>query len=306
MNKILFEKVLNEWLEEKEHIKVTTYCKYKNLIDLKIVPYLGKINFKKLSNNDINIYFKSKNIYYLSDSTKKLIYIIIKSSIQFGITKKYRKNNIILTLKIKESKPRIVYLTKKEQNILEKYLFNNLKLNSLAILFDLYTGLRLGELCAIQWKDIDFINNTLYISKTAQRIYDYENDSKKTKLIITSPKTESSYRIIPIPKFLIDLLKEFYTTKDNYVFTNKFFPKEPRTLEKYFSTTLKKCNIKPIVFHGLRHTYATRSREAGIDIKILSELLGHSSYKITLDIYVHTSLEFKKNSVNSLVKYLKK
>jgi len=305
--KIYYKQVLDEWLNNKKlTTKITTYFKYKSVIERNINPILGNILFKKIKEDDLSDFFKNENIICLSDSTKNLLFIIINSSIKYGLKKIYRKSFLSLDIKIKQPKARIVYLTRKEQSILEKYINNNLNLRNLAILLDLYTGLRLGELCALQWNDIDFVNNTISITKTVQRIKSHDNNSiKKTKLIISPPKTEYSIRTIPIPEFLVNILKQYRSDNDIYIFTNTTKPKDPRTLEKYFKNLLTKCQIRDFVFHALRHTYATRSREAGMDIKILSELLGHSTYKITLDIYVHTSLDFKKDSVNSLVKYLR-
>lgn len=305
--KIYYKQVLEEWLINKEKtIKATTFYKYQSVIELNIKPILGNIVFKKIKGEDISNFFEDKRIIVLSDSTKKLLFVIINSSIKYGIDRKYRKFFPNLEIKIKQPKGRIIYLTKKEQSILEKHINDNLNLRNLAILMDLYTGLRIGELCALQWKDIDFINNTISITKTVQRVKNNDiNSNNKTKLIIGNPKTEHSVRTIPIPKFLITILKQHRSDGDIYIFTKTNKPKDPRALEKHFKDLLSKCGIRDLVFHSLRHTYATRSREAGIDIKILSELLGHSTYKITLDIYVHTSIDFKKDSVNSLVKYLK-
>lgn len=306
-NKVYYKQILDEWLINKEKTtKTTSFYKYQTLIEVNIKPILGDIVFKKIESEDISNFFENDKIIYLSDSTKKILLIVINSSIKYGVEKKYRKSFPSLEIKIKQPKGRIVYLTKKEQSILEKHINDNLNLRNLAILVDLYTGLRIGELCALKWGDIDFINNTISITKTVQRIKNDElSSSNKTKLIIVSPKTEHSIRTIPIPNFLVTILKEYRSENDIYIFTNTNKPKDPRTLEKYFKSLSLKCGIRELVFHSLRHTYATRSREAGMDIKILSELLGHSTYRITLDIYVHTSLDFKKDSVNSLVKYLK-
>lgn len=305
--KIYYNQILEEWLiMKKKKTKTSTYNKYQTIISKNIKPILGNKIFKKLKSEDITNFFNEEKIIKLSDSTKNILLVVINSSIKYGIEKKYRKTNINIKVKIKKPKERIVYLTKKEQNTLEKYLTNNLNLKNLAVLVDLYTGLRIGELCSLKWNDIDFINNTISVTKTVQRVKcNEENCYNKTKLIITPPKTEHSIRTIPIPNFLVTILKEYRSEKDIYIFTNTNKPKDPRALEKHFKNLLLKCEIRELVFHSLRHTYATRSREAGVDIKILSELLGHSTYKITLDIYVHTSLEFKKDSVNSLVKYLR-
>jgi len=305
--KIYYSQILNEWLENRKNtIKESSYNKYLTSIENNIVPYLGNINIKKLKDNDIYDFFNMEKILALSDSTRKILYIIINSSISYSIDNKYIKSFPKLNVKLKTPKNKVIYFTKKEQSIFEKYILDNMNLNNLGLLLDLYTGIRIGELCALQWNDIDFINNTISITKTVQRVKNQDKNSKlKTKLIVTEPKTEHSIRTIPVPKFVMNILKEYKQDDEIFIFNNSENPKDTRAFEKYFERVLKKCKIKNINFHSLRHTFATRSRESGMDIKILSELLGHSSYKITLEIYVHTSLDFKKDSVNSLVKYLK-
>lgn len=160
-------------------------------------------------------------------------------------------------------------------------------------------------MCGLKWKDIYFINGTLSINKTVQRIRCIEVDSNvKTKLIVDFPKTEHSFRVIPLPIFLIPILKKFKSDNDNFIFTDSSTPKDPRAVEKYFNSVLIKCRIRNLNFHSLRHTFATRAREAGVDIKVLSEILGHSSYHITQEIYVHISTDFKRDSMDSLINYL--
>ena len=172
---------------------------------------------------------------------------------------------------------------------------------NLLILISLYSGTRLGEICALKGSDIDFVNNTISIRRTVQRIKN--NDTKtKTKLVVDTPKTNSSIRVIPIPIFIMDILKEYTNDINNFIFTNSNNPKDPRSVEKYFSKLLEDLNIRHLKFHSLRHTYATRLREQKADIKVISELLGHSNWKTTQDIYVHASFECKKNSVKEIAK----
>lgn len=306
---IYYEEILLEWLHKrKESIKESSYLKYHFIINKIILPKLGKIKFKKLSNKDINDFFNSSKLLELADSTKSIILIIIKFSIKYGVDNKYRKEFGKIEIKFKKSKGKIIYFTKKEQQILENYLNSKLNIRNLGILLSLYTGIRIGELCSLKKKDIDFINGTISINRTVQRVCNTDlNQTTKTKLIVQSPKTIHSIRIVPLPDFLLSIL-EIMTEKINndeyYIFTNSTKPKDPRSFEKYFANVLKKCNIRNLNFHSLRHTFATRSREAGVDIKVLSEILGHSSYHITQEIYVHISNDFKKDSINSLIHYL--
>lgn len=182
-------------------------------------------------------------------------------------------------------------------------MHDNLNLRNLAILISLYTGIRIGELCALQWKDINFQERTMSISKTVQRIIT-NNCNVKTKLTVNTPKTESSMRIIPLPDRLLRILKMFMSNNEHFILTDSIKPKDPRSVEKYFTNLLKKNNLPILNFHALRHTFATRSREAGMDIKILSKILGHSSYHTTQEIYVHETMDFMRASMNTLYKYM--
>lgn len=298
-----FRIVLDEWLKSKEEIvKPSTYLKYDFIINKYLISYFKNFKIKNIKNKDILIFFDSEKIKELSSSTKNLIYVVLSSSIKYGINKKYCKNFNIKQLNFKTNKKENNYLTIAEQNLLEKHIKNNINIRNLLILTTLYSGTRIGEICSLKWKDIDFINNTINIRRTVQRI-SCKNDNLKTKLTVDIPKTKNSTRLIPIPEFVISLLKNYRNVNTNYyVFTNTNIPKDPRSVEKYFTNLLEKLNIRHLKFHSLRHTFATRLREQKVDIKVISELLGHSDWKITQDIYVHSSFDLKKKSVNELSK----
>ena len=299
LKNISYIKIVNDWLEfKKNNIKYSTYIKYKYYIDKYIYDYFNKYNFKKLNSNNINNFFLKDNINKLSDSTKKLLFVIIKSSIKYGTNKGYRKTNIDINISFKIKKEDISYLTINEQDKIENYIKNNINIRNIMILTALYTGVRIGELCTIKCSDIDIINNTISINKTVQRIK--KENNTKTTLLVDKPKTENSIRIVPVPKFIIDYLKKYITNKDTYIFTSTNIPKDPRSVEKYFSNLLRKLNIRHLNFHSLRHTYATRLKENKIDIKVISELLGHSDWKITEGIYVHATFEHKRRSIKEL------
>jgi len=304
--RITFEYVMYEWLEgRKGNIKESSFNKYMFCIEKYLDPYLGDSEFKKIKEKNIFNFYEEDEINKLSNSTKNILLIIIQSCISYGIEKKYRKNSLELDIKFQKKRNEITYFTQKEQNIIEEHINNNMNIRNLAVLFSLYTGVRIGELCALKGTDIDFINNTISIDKTVLRVKNPEG-KPKTKLIIGKPKTKTSIRIIPAPAFIINHLKKYIKDKNDFIFTGNDKPKDPRTLEKYFSELLDRLNIKQINFHSLRHTFATRLREQKVDIKVISELLGHSSWKFTQDIYVHASFESKKNSINILGKSRKK
>jgi len=302
-----YNEVLYEWLSSKKNeIKESTYLKYLITIETYISSSLGNMEFKKITNDDIKCFFEKEKINILSNSTKNNIFIIINASINYGINKNYRKKLMIEKIQFKKVKNEITYFTKKEEEILVDYLINNMNLRNLSILLGLFLGIRIGEICGLVWGDFDFVNNTLSINRTAQRIKNVDKCSNtKTKLVVDKPKTESSIRVIPLPEILISILKEYKQEDDYYIFTNNpLTPKDPRAVEKYFASVLKKVGIKQLNFHSLRHTFATRLREQKVDIKVISELLGHSDWRTTQSIYVHASLDHKRTSVDTFNCYL--
>ena len=308
-SKIYYSNILDKWVEErKTTVKESSYLKYYSYIETIIKPYLGNYIFKKLSSKNIDDFFANEKIINLADATKKVILIIIKSSIKYGVNHNYRKQSIKIDVKLKKAKGKNEYLTKDEQETLNIYLKENLDLKNLGIFLTLYTGIRIGELCGLMKKDFDFISGTISINKTVQRVKNIDKNShSKTKLIVDAPKTEYSLRTIPIPEFLISILYNVISkieNDDQFVFNNSLNPKDPRNYERYYSKVLKDCGIRNLNFHSLRHTFATRACESGMDIKVLSEILGHSSYHITREIYVHISSEFKKESINCLANSL--
>ena len=160
----------------------------------------------------------------------------------------------------------------------------------------LFTGLRIGELCALKWADIDLMNRTNSVSKTIQRIKSHNC----TQLVITEPKSISSVREIPIPDCILPLLKKFCSNADFYILSGTAKAVEPRTMQYRFQSLLKKAKLPSIHFHALRHMFATNCVELGFDVKSLSEILGHSGVEITLNRYVHSSLERKKAFMKKL------
>lgn len=174
----------------------------------------------------------------------------------------------------------------------------NINRPNLCVLLSLYTGLRVGEICGLQWKDIELKKEFLSVTKTVERI---SLGNGKTKVVIEPPKTESSIRKVYIPSFIVVSLKEYKDKPDKYILSGKSKPTEPRALQYRFKRILNKTKIREMSFHSLRHTYATLCIERGMDIKTLSELLGHSDVKITLNTYVHSSDALKKKYVKRLV-----
>ena len=196
---------------------------------------------------------------------------------------------------LRETKKEARVLSNIEQQILIQFLVTDMDIYKFGVLFALYTGVRVGELCALQWEDIT--DDYVQINKTMQRL---RIENGKTQIIIGEPKSNSSRRIIPIPKILLPYIDAFRQKQGYVLFTNQNHYAEPRIVQMRFQKMAKSCDIQNVNFHALRHTFATRCIEAGVDVKSLSEILGHSDVKTTLNRYVHSSFELKQISMEKL------
>ena len=164
----------------------------------------------------------------------------------------------------------------------------------------MFSGLRIGELCALEWGDISLESGTIYIHQNIQRIQIKGNGEKKTEVVITTPKSQCSIRTIPMPEFLISILREADIERRGYLLTGSKKYLEPRSMENHFHKILDEISMRQVNFHTLRHTFATRCIEVGFDIKSLSEILGHANVNITLNRYVHPSFQLKKENMERL------
>ena len=188
------------------------------------------------------------------------------------------------------------------------YIRQNFTFRNLGIYICLTTGLRIGEVCALRWSDIDEISGTINVQRTIERIYIIEGGKRHTELIINTPKTQNSCREIPMSKELLALVKPLKKVfnADYYVLTNDISPTEPRTYRNYYKRFMKQLDIPKLKFHGLRHSFATRCIESNCDYKTVSVLLGHSNITTTLNLYVHPNMEQKKRCIAKMFKSLGK
>lgn len=290
---ILISQLMQQWLFTiKNQVKITTYQKYESIVNNHINPNIGNMRIDCFT-TIIASEFSNLLLKTLSYRSVNCTLIVL------GMALKYANENYNINIAqisfVKEPRKEMRVLSKKEQNILIAYLINDIDIYKLGVLIALSTGIRIGELCALQWTDIQ--NETIKINKTMQRIKD---DKGGTKIIIMPPKSESSIRNIPLPDFLIPFLEQ-YKKSEGYLLSQpngKYV--EPRLLQLQFEKYIKACNLNHANFHSLRHTFATRCVESGWDIKSLSEVLGHSDVKTTLNRYVHSSFEQKKLNMNKL------
>lgn len=309
--KILYKDWIYTWLlEKKDYIKESTYANYSNNIFNHIIPKLGNYYLNELNHKVIQDFLlelskngRKDNNGGLAEKTIKDITIIIKGSIKKGINEGKIKH-IELTFNYpKDNKENKLYvLTKREQNKITNYVLENINSRNIGLLISLYSGIRIGELCALKWEDVDFKKNRLTINKTIQRVYIKDKNKSISKVIITTPKTKNANREIPINKDFLEILKKVKTDKKHYILTGNEKYIEPRTYRKYFNKILDELKIKHFNFHSLRHTFATNCISLGVDYKTVSELLGHANVNITLNLYVHPRYSQKKKCIDLVCK----
>lgn len=295
----------DEWLKlNRNRVKESTYAKYNGILEKHIRPRLGNFNVQQLTLIELEEFGNEllcKEM--LSPKTVKDILTVLNSIIKY--TNKQVPEDLsdleIIYPKVPRKDMRI--LTKEEQTRLIRYLCNDIDECKFGVLLSLLTGMRIGEVCALKWENICLQNQTLTVKSTMQRLKDYgESTEFKTKIVISDPKTYSSVRVIPLTNFAVQLCKMYWCDTPNaFVLTgdlSRFV--EPRTLQYKLKQYTSDCGIFGVHFHTLRHTFATRCAEVGFEIKSLSEILGHSSVNITLERYVHSSMELKRDNMNKL------
>lgn len=309
--KILFSSVLDSWMKLRSvQQKASTKLKYEYLIEEHIKPELGGYDVKDVSEVVINTFLESKmkggrldHGGGLSNSYVTSMFLIIRSSLKYASDQELCRQLKSPVFKPTNQTKEIAILKVEEQKFLEEKLMTDESLESLGIIIALNTGLRIGELCALKWSDIDFDSKIIHVRHTVVRVKNLDsNINQKTILILDRPKTFTSSRDIPITTKLFPVLaKAMSVSQSDFVVssTNSFI--SPRTFEYRYHKKLEEYGIAQINFHALRHSFATRCIEKGVDIKTLSEILGHSNVSITLNTYVHSSMDLKRKQLEKLI-----
>lgn len=312
-NKILLTAVATDWLKSiKSTIKQSTYANYDNIVEKHITPYFESLKTTDIDNNVLQDFITQKyqngrlnKTGGLSSKTVHDIYSVLLQILKFAEKNKYI-SHFDYEIDLPKSEEKFYDILSETDKIkLENYMRLNTDFKKVGILLVMYTGIRIGELCALKWSDIDLENGFISITKTLQRIKNTDEKSKtKTKIIIDKPKSQKSIRKIPLQSFLIEILSGLKNSvsQNSFLLTGsetKFT--EPRAYEKTYKKYLKECHIPNIKFHALRHTFATNAVEKNFDTKSLSEILGHSTVRFTLDRYVHPSDKIKRENMERLV-----
>lgn len=302
------ETIARLWLSDiKISVKESTYTRYYRTVEKYILPILGNRQLIRLSSQEINrmseqlLHEGGSGKRPLSPKTVTDILCVLKAIFKHGRETGYPVP-LLKGLKYPQKAPRgITILSEESRQKIEQQLMRSEDLTGLGILLTLFTGIRIGELCGLRWADIDFETSTVMIRRTVERIADLDPATKrKTKIVISEPKTENSIRIIPLPVFLRLYLRDHKAHDACYVLTGTPHCMEPHQYYMLYKRYLEQSGIENHTFHALRHTFATRCVELGFDTKSLSEILGHSSITTTLSVYVHPTLKQKRKQMEML------
>lgn len=299
--------VIDLWkADKKQYVKKSSYAAYLLLTENHLLPAFGQK--KEIEETDVQSFVLQKLDSGLSQKTIKDILIVLKMILKFGAKKKwitYTPFDIQFPT-VRESQSMEV-LSRTDQKKIMNYIQEHFTFRNLGVYICLSAGMRIGEVCALTWEDVDTDNGVISVTRTIQRIYVIEDGIRRTELILDTPKTKNSIREIPLSKDLLRILKPFkkIVNPSFFVLTNDAKPTEPRTYRSYYKNLMKDLKMPELKFHGLRHSFATRCIESKCDYKTVSVLLGHSNISTTLNLYVHPNMEQKKKAIEQMFKTLR-
>lgn len=302
-----FAQIVALWkTDKKQYVKKSTFSAYVLLIENHLLPVFGSL--QEIEEQQVQKFVFQKLEQGLSQKSIKDILIVLKMVLKFGAKNKWISYEPfeIQYPTVRESQ-HVEVLSKTHQKKVMNYIQEHFTFRNLGVYICLSSGMRIGEICALTWEDIDTDNGIIHVRKTIQRIYVIEDERRRTELLLDTPKTKNSIREIPMSRDLLRMLKPFkkIVNPDFFVLTNDAKPTEPRTYRSYYKNLMKYLEIPEIKFHGLRHSFATRCIESKCDYKTVSVLLGHSNISTTLNLYVHPNMEQKKKAIEQMFKGLR-
>ncbi len=311
LRKISFREVYEEWLKSKKgELKPSSYVKYRNIVKSYLIGRFGDKDIRTISYEEVKKHFDKLKMeggrehMGLADTTRRIIATVIKAIFKYAIIKRNLRAAELGDLKIQCAYKPLRILSVDEHVALENECRKNMSKKDLGIILAMYTGLRIGELCALKWEDIRFGEDVIAVRRTMYRLQTNDQSGKKTEIVEVAPKSSKSLRDIPIPEILKTTLLNAKKDPKAYVLSGSGKKVEPRRMQYYLKKLTEKLDLKNVKCHTLRHTFATYCIEFGVDVKTLSAVLGHASVQITMDRYVHPTMDMKKKCMDKLAEGL--
>lgn len=307
MTPITFTQVATLWKADKrQYVKTSSYAAYLQHLNKHILPCFG--SHTSISEKDVQDYVNKMLQQGLALKTVKDSILILKMIHRYGERMgAWPQLNFRIHYPTSAEEPKVLpVLTMSQQLRLIRYLRDNFSFRNLGLLICLHSGLRIGEICGLQWEDLDLTTGEIHVRKTVSRIWICDGEERSYTLSIGTPKTTASVRDIPITRSLAEIIRPLKKIINPafYVVSNASQPLEPRYYRDYYIKVLRELGIPPIRFHALRHSFATRCIESKCDYKTVSVILGHASITTTLDLYVHPGYMEKKKCIDRMARAL--
>lgn len=304
MSKISFHEVCLLWKMEKErYVKVSTMAAYSLIIQNHLEPRFRSLD--DVRQGAVQDFVDAKLSEGMGLTTVRGLLIVLKMILRFGEKRRMVGHRVIeVRFPTQRIRPQMPVLSVIEEQRLLSYLAVHRNTYNLGLQICLFTGIRIGELCALKWGDVDLEAGIIRIRRTAHRVYLIDNGPRHSELTLDYPKTANSYRDIPVIKELSIILHEYSKglTDDIFIVSGLPHPTEPQTMRNHFKQVVLSLGLSMRRFHGLRHTFATRCVESKCDYKTLSTILGHSNVSTTLNLYVHPGMEQKRRCVEEMMR----
>jgi len=306
-NNCTFRETAESWAGEKrKFVKKSTFAAYSLILTNHLLPAFGAMD--DIREEDVQQFVFDKLNSGRSHKTVKDMLIVLKMVLKYAAKHEYMPyRQIEVRFPTERERSELPVLCRTDQKRMMKYMTDNFSFRNLGVYICLSAGLRIGELCALKWENLDVSRGVIVVDKTIQRIYFIEGGERHTELMIDTPKSSNSIREIPMTKELLRMVKPMrkVVNPSYYVLTNCSRPTEPRTYRNYYNKLMAEIGLPPLKFHGLRHSFATRCIEGRCDYKTVSVLLGHSNISTTLNLYVHPDIDQKKRCVEQMYRSLK-